>query len=64
MTRRAGFLVTLLLLAIAALIVFYVVGGSIDIDADVRNPQVDVDPGRLPDVDVDRANDAEAGDPQ
>jgi hypothetical protein len=64
MTRRAGWLVTLLLLAIAAVIVFYVVGGSVDIDADVRNPRVDVDPGRLPDVDVNEANDAEAGDPQ
>ena len=64
MTRRAGWLVTFLLLAIAAVIVFYVVGGSIDIDADVRNPQVEVDRGRLPDVNVNEAQDAEAGDPQ
>jgi hypothetical protein len=62
MEHRAGLLITLLLLAIAALIVFYIAGGSIDIDADVRTPQVDVDPGALPDVEVDRAGDAEAGD--
>ena len=63
MEHRAGLLVTLLLLAIAGLIVFYIAGGSIDLDADVRTPNVNVDPGSLPEINVDRAGDAEAGDP-
>jgi hypothetical protein len=62
MEHRAGLLITLLLLAIAGVIVFYIMGGSIDIDADIRTPQVEVDPGALPDVNVDRGGRAEAGD--
>lgn len=62
MAYRAGLLITILVVAVVALIVFYIAGGSIDIDADVRSPEVEVDPGALPDVEVDRAPDAEAGD--
>jgi hypothetical protein len=62
MAYRAGLLITLLVVVVVALIVFYIAGGSIDIDADIRSPQVEVDPGDLPGVDVDRAPEAEAGD--
>ena len=54
--------VTLLIVAIIGLIVFYWLGGSIDVDADVRSPDVNVEPGSLPDVNVERAPEAEAGD--
>jgi hypothetical protein len=56
--------ITVLVVLIAAIIVFYIAGGSVDIDADVRSPRVDVDWGRLPDFNVDRGPDAEAGDPE
>lgn len=59
---RRSFLVTLLLVVVVGLIIFYLVGGSIDIDADVNTPQVDVEPGALPDVNVEQAPEAEAGD--
>lgn len=59
---RRSFLVTLLLVVVVGLIIFYMVGGSVDIDAEVNTPQVDVEPGALPNIDVERAPDAEAGD--
>jgi len=59
---RRSFLVTLLLVVVVGLIIFYMVGGSVDIDAEVNTPQVDVEPGALPNVDVERAPEAEAGD--
>jgi hypothetical protein len=59
---RTGFFVTLLVVAVVALIVFYMAGGSVDIDADVNSPNVEVEPGALPDVNVDRAPEADAGD--
>lgn len=62
MAYRTGVFLTLLIVAVLALVVFYLAGGSIDVDADVRAPQVDVDPGALPDVNVDDAPEAEAGD--
>lgn len=62
MARRSGFVLTLLLLIVVGLIVFYMMGGSIDVDADVRAPSVDVEPGELPNVNVEPAPEAEAGD--
>lgn len=59
---RNSFLITLLLVVVVGLIIFYMAGGSIDIDADVNTPQVEVDPGALPDVNVEQAPEAEAGD--
>lgn len=59
---RRSFLVTLLLVVVVGLIIFYMVGGSVDIDAEVNTPQVDVEPGALPNIDVERAPEAEAGD--
>jgi hypothetical protein len=61
-TYRSGFLITLLVVAAIVLIAFYALGGSIDIDADVRSPRINVEPGNAPDVDVDPAPEAEAGD--
>ena len=58
-----SFLVVLLVLVVG-LILFYSIGGSIDVDAEVNTPQVNVEPGSLPNVDVDRAPEAEAGDGQ
>ena len=55
-------LITVLLVFITAVIIFYIAGGSIDVDADVRSPSIDVDWGRLPDIDIDRGPEAEAGD--
>jgi hypothetical protein len=60
--RRTGFFLTLLIVVVIGLIVFYVLGGSLDVDADVNWPNADVEPGSLPDVDVERAPEAEAGD--
>lgn len=62
MARRSGFVLTLLLLIVVGLIVFYMMGGSIDVDADVRAPSVDVEPGELPNVNVEPAPEADAGD--
>jgi len=59
---RRSFLVTLLLIVVVGLVLFYMVGGSVDIDAEVNTPQVDVEPGALPNIDVERAPEAEAGD--
>jgi len=59
---RNSFLITLLLVVVVGLIIFYMAGGSIDIDADVNTPQVEVDPGALPDVNVEQAPEADAGD--
>jgi hypothetical protein len=59
---RTGFFLTLLIVAVVGLILFYWLGGSIDVDADVRTPNVNVEPGSLPDVNVERAPEAEAGD--
>lgn len=59
---RRSFLVTLLLVVVVGLVLFYMVGGSVDIDAEVNTPQVDVEPGALPNIDVERAPEAEAGD--
>lgn len=56
--------IAVLLVVVVGLIIFYILGGSVDIDADVRSPQVEVEPGALPDVDVQPAPDAEAGDGQ
>jgi hypothetical protein len=52
----------LLLIVVVGLVLFYMVGGSVDIDAEVNTPQVDVEPGALPNIDVERAPEAEAGD--
>ena len=59
---RNSFLITLLLVVVVGLIIFYMAGGSVDIDAEVNSPQVEVDPGALPDVNVERAPEADAGD--
>lgn len=59
---RSSFFVTLLLVVVVGLIIFYLAGGSIDIDADVNTPQVEVEPGSLPNVNVEQAPDADAGD--
>ena len=56
-----SFLVVRLVLVVGV-ILFYFIGGSIDIDAEVNTPRVEVEPGALPNVDVERAPDAEAGD--
>jgi hypothetical protein len=61
-TYRTGFFITVLVAAVIALIVFYWLGGSIDIDADIRTPNVNVDPGSAPNIDVEPAPEAEAGD--
>jgi hypothetical protein len=45
-----GLLLLLVLLLIAGALVFYLLGGRINVD--VTNPNVDVSPGRLPDVNV------------
>lgn len=62
MAYRTGFFVTLLVVALIGLIVFLWLGGSFDVDADVRAPDINVEPGSLPDVNVERAPEAEAGD--
>jgi hypothetical protein len=59
---RNSFLITLLLVVVVGLIIFYMAGGSVDIDAEVNSPQVEVDPGALPDVNVEQAPEADAGD--
>jgi hypothetical protein len=59
---RTGFFLTLLIVVVVGLIVFYLLGGSLDIDADVNPPDVNVEPGSLPDVDIERAPEADAGD--
>ena len=50
-----------LIVVVVGLIVFYLLGGSLDIDADVNPPNVNVEPGSLPDVDIERAPEAESG---
>lgn len=58
--RGIGLLWVLLLLAVIAILAFFLLGGSFDLDADVNAPDVQVDPGELPDVDVNPAPSAEA----
>jgi hypothetical protein len=61
---RTGFFLTLLIVVVVGLIVFYLLGGSLDVDARVNWPNADVEGGSLPDVNVERAPEAEAGDPE
>ena len=55
-------LITVLLVFVVGVALFYIAGGSIDIDDDVRRPDVNVDWGRLPAFEIDRGSDAQAGD--
>lgn len=64
MARRTGFLLALLIVVVIGLIIFYLFGGSLDVDARVNWPNADVEGGSLPDVNVERAPEAEAGDPE
>lgn len=56
------FWLVLLLLVVVAILAFFLLGGSLDFDADVNTPDVNVDPGELPNVEVSPAEEAEAGD--
>jgi hypothetical protein len=60
MVRLLGLVVLLILVGF---LVFRLLGGNVDVDADVNAPDVNVDPGELPDVDVSPAEPAEAGSP-
>lgn len=55
------FVGALVLLAVIAVLAFFLLGGDIDFDADVNAPDVEVDPGELPDVEISPAEEAEAG---
>lgn len=57
-------LAVVLLLLVIGVVAFFLLGGDADVffDADVNPPNVDVDPGELPDVDVSPAEEATAGD--
>ncbi len=65
--RRGGagsrLLLLLLLLAVLAVVLFFALGGSFDFnaDADLNAPDVNLDPGELPQVEVTPAAPAEAG---
>jgi hypothetical protein len=57
--RGLGFLGLLVLLALIAVLVFFLLGGRVFFDADVDAPNVEVDPGELPDVNVEPADPAD-----
>lgn len=48
--RGGGLLLVLVLLLVAGALVFYLLGGRVGVN--VTSPNVDVSPGRLPDVNV------------
>lgn len=54
-------LLVLVLLVVVAVVGFFALGGSFDVDADVNVPNVEVDPGELPNVEVSPAPSADAG---
>jgi hypothetical protein len=53
-------LLVLVLIVVVVVIGFFALGGTADFNADVNPPNVEVDPGELPDVDVSPAASAEA----
>lgn len=63
--RRGGsrFVLILILLVAVVVVGFFALGGTFDFnaDADLNPPDVNVDPGELPDVRVTPAEPAEAG---